>query len=295
MKKLLTLCCLFLLLLSSARAEDFSALYPGAFLAEGEAPVVTGTSYRSANMFFNITSQRYGQSDVYVADILLRDLSCFQRVYGGSGWDTSKNTVSHLAEQSGAVLALTGDSSYNLSAGWVVGNGRVERDGVKLWNTVRDLCVIYRNGEMRTIVAPTMEQNRRIAEEIDNVWHTLLFGPALLDENVNAFPSFEASASANVSPANPRAALGYYGPGHYCFVQVDGRGTKSALEPSETNRGLTLTELSELMASLSCQAAYNLDGGRSAMLWFNGSLVSTPSAADRRVGDILILREPAEK
>ena len=91
--------------------------------------------------------------------------------------------------------------------------------------------------------------------------------------------------SGGVSPANPRAVIGYYEPGHYCLVQVDGRGTKSRF--SGKNSGMTLKQLADYMESLGCKKAYNLDGGQSALMWFNGQVISTPYKGGRAVGDIV--------
>jgi hypothetical protein len=95
-----------------------------------------------------------------------------------------------------------------------------------------------------------------------------------------------------VNPVNPRSVIGYYEPGHYCFVQVDGRGTKSKLEPGKKNKGLTLANLSKFMEELGCKAAYNLDGGKTSQLYFNGSVISTPENGGRKLGDIVLVREP---
>ena len=76
---------------------------------------------------------------------------------------------------------------------------------------------------------------------------------ALLDENGKAQEDFSAS---NVENANPRSVLGYFEPGHYCFVQVDGRGSRSKLEKGKTSRGMELTVLAEFMENLGCKAAY---------------------------------------
>ena len=277
-----------------ALAEDFAGAFPGRFLAEGEQPVVTETSYRSQNIAMEITSQRYMGSDTYIADIHVRSMNQFQRYYAKGDWHKGTREVPTLAEESGAILAMTGDSSQNFNSGWVMGNGVVERDAVKQVNIFRDLCIVYRNGEMRTVVAPTKEQNRALAAETQDIWHIFLFGPALLDEQGRAYPkeAFEERVNPHeVTYANPRSALGYYEPGHYCFVQVDGRKTSSKLEPGEKNGGVRLEDLAALMESLGCRAAYNLDGGRSSMLWFDGGLISTPAARDRRIGDILVIKE----
>ena len=63
--------------------------------------------------------------------------------------------------------------------------------------------------------------------------------------------------TARVQGLNPRSAVGYYEPGHYCFVVIDGR------QPGYS-KGATLMQLAQLFESLGCKEAYNLDGGKSA-------------------------------
>lgn len=87
-----------------------------------------------------------------------------------------------------------------------------------------------------------------------------------------------------VAEANPRTAIGYYDPGHYCFVAVNGRGM-------EGSSGMTMSELAALFESLGCAAAYNLDGGQSSvMAWDNGSVtVNSPANGGRPVSDIIYI------
>lgn len=298
MKRLLSgLLALTILLASGlALAEgDFSEAFSDKFLAAGEAPVITETSYQSENIAIEITTQRLSNSDVYVADIYVRSLDCFTRYYAQGDWHKSKNAVPTMAQESGAVLALTGDSSQNFKSGWVMGNGMVNRDGTEQFNTKRDIFIVYKNGEMRAVTAPTKEESLQVGEEKDDIWHIFLFGPSLLDEEGNAYPksSFDKRVSPNeVLYANPRSVLGYFEPGHYCFVQVDGRKTASALQDGAKNAGMTFDVLAAFMEELGCKAAYNLDGGRSSMLWFNDGLISTPAATNRQIGDILVIAEP---
>lgn len=278
------LAALMLLLPCTGVAEDFADSFPGVFLQEGEAPVQTENSYTSQNIHFEISTMRVEKSDVYVVDIYVRSLEHLQRYYGGGAWKTKTVRMSTLSEESGAVLAITGDSSQNFVAGWSIGNGKVWRDTP---NRKRDLCILYNSGEMVMVQSEDMNHDA-IAAQTDSIWHTFLFGPILLDTEGRALTDFSES---NVERINPRSVIGYYEPGHYCFVQVDGRDTKSKLEDGKRNRGLTLNELAELMESLGCTNAYNLDGGRSSMLWYNGEVISKPAAADRRIGDIILLKE----
>ena len=58
------------------------------------------------------------------------------------------------------------------------------------------------------------------------------------------------------------------------------------------SRGLTLVELSELMVSLGCTVAYNLDGGDSAQLYWQGRIYNSPSDDGRSMSDIVYLIDP---
>mgnify|MGYP003292574621 CR=1 FL=1 len=85
---------------------------------------------------------------------------------------------------------------------------------------------------------------------------------------------------------NPRTAVGYYEPGHYCYVVVDGR-------QDNYSAGMRFSELSELMIDMGCRCAYNLDGGGSAQMYFDGRIISSPSNGNPRpLGDILYVCEP---
>ena len=55
------------------------------------------------------------------------------------------------------------------------------------------------------------------------------------------------------------------------------------------SEGITLTDLSRLMADLGCKAAYNLDGGGSAKMYFNGDVITNCSNNKRVISDIIFL------
>ena len=251
------------------------------FLAAGEPPVVEDMRYLSEDMSIEITMTRENRSDIYVADIWLKDLSLLRRGFGGGRWKSKMWKVATIAEENGAILALTGDNGHNFSQGVVFANGQRLR---KTTNRKRDVCVITNDGRMK-VYAGTELTAAAVEELTGQVWQSFLFGPGLLDAEGHAKTKF----NSNVGPANPRAVIGYYEPGHYCLVQVDGRGTKS--RESGKNVGLKLKELAEFMERLGCAAAYNLDGGQSALMWFNGRVISNPYNGGRTVGDIVYLTD----
>ena len=86
--------------------------------------------------------------------------------------------------------------------------------------------------------------------------------------------------------SNPRTALGILEPLHYLFVVSDGR--------TEESQGLTLYQLAEFMQTLGTTIAYNLDGGGSSTMFFNGEIINNPttngrSIQERRVSDIVYI------
>ena len=275
---------LVLLLLMMYSFPSFAEGTPTPFLEEGAEPILTDFSYQSENVVIDITSMRVYESDVYIADIHVQSVACFQRAFAGGEWGKETRKISTIAEAGGALLAMTGDSGQNFSAGWIVGNGIVERS---TRNRKRDLCLVLKDGSMAFYPAGSITQEE-LEAAAETIWHSFLFGPVLLDAEGKALDDFSDS---NVRYKNPRSALGYYEPGHYCFVQVDGRSTRSALDEGGINRGMTLEELADFMEELGCSGAYNLDGGRSSAMWFNGKVISTQADASRRIGDIMVIKE----
>ena len=116
-----------------------------------------------------------------------------------------------------------------------------------------------------------------LEEEPYQVWS---FGPALLNDDGS--PRTEFNTTRNLIGLHPRTALGYYEPGHYCFVVVDGRGMGASA-------GATMETLSRVMSDLGCTAAYNLDGGASSSMVFDGTVISRPSGGRRRVSDMILI------
>lgn len=83
---------------------------------------------------------------------------------------------------------------------------------------------------------------------------------------------------------HPRTAVGVDRNGNWIFVVVDGR------QPGKSV-GMSLEELTELMVSLGCRQAINLDGGGSTTMYLNGNVVNSPSdvSGERPVADALMV------
>ena len=282
MKKLLTRSIFIFLLMilsisfaqESLELSDLRGLAPqGTFAQEGEEPVFGELSYKSHNISISIEKSRVDKSDVYVADIYVSSVHQLKRAFSHGKWSANAQKSSVLVQDNNALLAITGDYSSLFDKGLVVANGEILR---KSANGLRHNCLIYRDGRMETFGRTEMDVQEILLQDI---WQSFLFGPELLQDDGLYFEKFDSK----IGVANPRTVIGYYAPGHYCFVVVDGRGNG--------NRGMTLTELSRFMSDLGCKQAYNLDGGQSAVMVFNGSFVNSPYKGGRALNDIVYIGE----
>ena len=239
--------------------------------------VVTENSYSSPDISITVTEETYGRATYYLADIYVRDITCFQTALAkdtyGSGF---RDSIEDMALLNNALLAVNGDYYGNTGEGVVIRNGVIYRANT----TSCDVCVLYYDGSMRVMPGSAFSVEEAIEQ---GAWQAWTFGPALLDTDGSVLSSF-ASTSRIIS-ANPRTAIGYYEPGHYCLVVVDGRGESA---------GITLPDLSSLFYDLGCTAAYNLDGGNSSIMVWNNGIVNNPSGGGRESSDALLIAEVNE-
>ena len=130
-----------------------------------------------------------------------------------------------------------------------------------------DACILYFDGTLETI-SPNEYTAEKLAEiKAGRPYQIWNFGPSLLDENGKAISEYDESSYDDhvIDERNPRAALGYYQPGHYSFIAVDGR--------SDDSQGVRMVQLARLFEELGCKVAYNMDGGDSAQAYFGYEMI----------------------
>jgi exopolysaccharide biosynthesis protein len=135
-----------------------------------------------------------------------------------------------------------------------------------------DVCILRNDGTMQVYQKGSFSSIDTIDE---TVWQAWAFGPALVENGV-----VSDTSGSKIRVKNPRCAIGYYEPGHYCLVVVDGR-------QKGYSDGMTLDELAQTFATLGCETAYNLDGCATAMMVFQGAVVNQPTNGGRTSSDII--------
>ena len=235
---------------------------------------VTENSYTSPDLSITVNEVQDGSLTYYLADIYVRDITCFRTALAedtyGSGF---RESIGEMAALNNALLAVNGDYYGNTEEGVVIRNGVIYRANP----TDCDVCVLYYDGTMKVMPGSSFSVEEAVA---DGAWQAWTFGPALLDGSGETISTF--SSTGRIISANPRTAIGYYEPGHYCLVVADGRGESS---------GITLPELSRLFHDLGCTAAYNLDGGNSSVMVWGNEVINHPSGGGRESSDAVLIAE----
>lgn len=254
--------------------------------AEAIVSEITDTSAVTSDASINISTVVTGSgSDTvtyYVADVTLSDATVLRSAFANNqfGENITENT-SDIAADNNALFAINGDYYGFRSTGIVIRNGVIYRD-----SGAREGLAFYRDGHVEVY-----DETATTAQELVDagVWNTLSFGPALLEngEIVDGIDEVEVDTNVgnhSIQGDQPRTAIGVIDDNHIVFVVVDGRS-------SGYSKGVDMNELAEIMQDLGCQTAYNIDGGGSSTMYFNGSLVNNPlgTGTERGTSDILYI------
>lgn len=249
--------------------------------ATATAPVITATSYQDTHISITIHTIHEYDTDIYIADVVVSDVAYLKTALANNTYGKNiKQTTSAMAAAHSAILAINGDYYGFRNAGFVIRNGVLYRTTARSGDS--QALVVNADGSFDII-----EESSSDAQALYDAGalQVFTFGPGLIvNGEISVSSNSEVSQSMN---SNPRTAIGMIAPLHYVFVVSDGRTAQS--------QGLSLLQLAEVMRAYGCTEAYNLDGGGSATMVFNGVVVNNPtdgrSFGERKVSDIIYIGE----
>lgn len=245
-------------------------------------PVITSNSYSDANISVTVNGYTVENTQVYVAEVSLASpeylkTALAQGLYGKNVTEAT----SDIAADNDAILAINGDYYGAREKGYVIKNGELYRETAA---SGQEDLVIYADGSFGII-----SEDEVTAEELlaDGAVNTLSFGPALVENGEVSVGTNDEVRKAMAS--NPRTAIGVRADGTYLFVVADGR--------TDESEGLSLYQLAQFMQEQGAVTAYNLDGGGSSTMVFNGNVINNPtggmaghgSGSERSVSDIVYI------
>lgn len=208
-------------------------------------------------------------------------------------YNPDKNiVVSRQAEQAGAVAAVNA-GFFNIKEGGSVtyirtGGLIIDTDTAKKWKRNANMTgslLIDKDGHVTLAIAKTNGWYDNHPEYTE----VLVTGPLLLSGKVKT-PLPVTPLAIN---KHPRTVIGKKGTHKIILLTLDGR--------TDQARGMTLSELADLVRALHCKDAVNLDGGGSTTMWIKGKpfngVVNMPCDnknfdhdGARAVSDILIIK-----
>lgn len=242
---------------------DFSSVFPTT-----DTGVNALHSYQTDALRIAITKIAENGVTYFVADVWVKSIDCFKTAFAKGEYGRNIHEMpAKIAVDNGAVFAVSGDYYGARDKGIVVRNGQLYRDVMN-----EDVCVLRTDG---TLSAYSANEFSALQSLDETVWQAWAFGPALVKDGAACDTS-----GSKIKVKNPRCAIGFYEPGHYCFIVVDGR-------QDGYSSGMSLTELTNAFVSMGCKTAYNLDGGATAMMVFDGQVVNHPTNGGRASSDII--------
>ena len=218
----------------------------------------------------------------FVADVTLSHASQLQNAFANNSFGRNIiDDTSRIAQQNNAIFAINGDYYGFRTDGIIIRNGVIYRD-----IPARTGLAFYQDGSMK-IYDETQTSAQALLEA--GVWNTLSFGPALLENGTLVNNQGTINIDNNfgnhpISGSQPRTGIGIIDNNHFVFVVVDGRSPGYS-------RGVSLDEFAQIFQSLGCTDAYNIDGGGSSTMYFQGRVVNNPLGKNKERGtsDIMFI------
>jgi len=242
-----------------------------------EAGIASAQSYEDENISITISEYEKLGTHIYVADVVLSSAQYLKTAFAQDTYGKNiTDPTSVIASEHDAILAVNGDYYGSQESGYVIRNGIVYREAGNGDNIV---C-IYADGSMEIVDSDDITAQELVEQ---GVWQAFCFGPELLENGQIVISEDEEVGKAKAS--NPRTAVGIIDNNHFVFVVSDGR--------TDESEGLSLYELAGFLESLGVTTAYNLDGGGSSTMVFQGEVINNPTSggriAERSISDIIYI------
>lgn len=213
-----------------------------------------------------------------ISEVKIAHPSQFRRFLADGTYGSEKQYYpSEMAVTVNAVTASSGDFYKFRSWGVNVYQGKVMN--VK---TSADTCFIDGNGDLRFCWAGDYKDVSSAQAFVDenDVRFSLTFGPVLIADGVNVVPSGEYSLG-QINEKYARMAICQMGQLHYLMVAANQEAHSHYNVP-------TANSFAEQLLEFGCLQAYALDGGQTAAIITNDTLINRPTyGVQRQISDII--------
>ena len=234
-------------------------------------------TYKDESLSVRYWTERNYESNCYFADIEVAHPTQLRTGFAGGEFNGSQRlTPETIAQQINAVVAINADYCGYRNDGIIIRQHTVYRTAPFGW----DSLLIDTEGDFH-LMRDFEVENTNFLEQYDIV-NSFVFGPTLIIDGKIELRSLVSGCGPeyNVSKLTSRTGIGQLGRLHYLFCVVDGG--------KDYSPGITTTQLAQIMFDKGCYQAYNLDGGRSSSIIFNGKDMNESTwGGHRNVTDIV--------
>ena len=259
-------------------AEELLGVTDTLFSTETEIFAGTQVTYYLDETILVITWKQVCHNSIYtISEVKIAHGSQFRRFLADGTYGSDKQYYpSEMAITVNAVTASSGDFYKFRSWGVNVYQGTVQN--VK---TYADTCFIDENGDMIFAKAGTFTDKASAQAYVDenNIRFSLAFGPILVEDGVNLVPDDYVLGEINKQYA--RMALCQMGERHYLMV--------AANQEENSYKGVpTAKTFADQLIAFGVDKAYALDGGQTASIITNDTLINRPTyGTQRQISDII--------
>lgn len=238
-------------------------------------------SYETDKMSVSVEQKKKDGITYFVCDIKLSDVSQLRTAFAGDDFRSGiYEATSDIAGRHDPVLAINADFCRYHRDGVIIRNGEVlRRQNIKKHH----LLIVDENGDLSALTDRSGKQGL-VANKLEqqNTWQTFEFGPLLVEDGEAAKLPESFYINCNDGYYEPRTAIGQIGPLHYVVIVVDGRR-------EGYSTGASIPQLQQLFLEEGAEFAFNLDGGGSTTLCFQGEVINMPSGGKQRsVSDVIM-------
>ncbi len=226
-----------------------------------------------------VWKEAIGDTVCTFSEVKIADGSQLRRALAGDSYSSSiQLKASDMARSVNAVVAINGDFYAFRQIGVVV----YKRELFRFSPSVLDTCFFTSSGDMLFAHAgelTTAEATKQFISDND-ILFSASFGPILVEDgeihNTVSYPVGE------VFSYFARSAIGMTDELHYLLMVTSSENTKPYID------GMFAATAARVMHVKGCMKAYELDGGQTAVIIFNGSPANgIVYGAERTMSDIL--------
>ena len=217
-----------------------------------------------------INKERHYDTDCYIANIVMSNPAHIKTIYSDLEWTNYGCEASTFNQRINSIFMVNGDfrnAEFGEKLG-IVRNREIVNN--KKFSNVLGIDL---SGNLKKVNYSNAQAV--IKNDIRDTW---TFGPWLVENGRINNLNNEARA--------PRTFIGQVkrGDGYieYIIVVADGR--------SKVNAGLTMKECANILKENNCYIGYNLDGGGSSVMMFNGKVLNDPCYGERADIDYIYIK-----